>query len=258
MENTGNYKIVKSQLPLIGGIAGHNFIAVLDPNNRVIHELNGLATSKDGEIKPIGYLPSDKLYVYNEKEVKGFLYNSSQNQEVVFEGNYKDVMDKFNLGYAIGKEINKHEFTYPFFGLGDNSNSVASTLLKGMGLNDPDLGHALTPGEESLLIPEEQLRNIRQNWELQHKKVSANLGEIGVNFAESALTAADKLQALIQGFKNDKDGAFTTKALAENADVVANFRDELRETLKQNQTQEVAQNVPQVQEERSYGGRSFG
>lgn len=72
MENTGNYKIVKSQLPLIGGIAGHNFIAVLDPNNRVIHELNGLATSKDGEIKPIGYLPSDKLYVYNEKEVKGF------------------------------------------------------------------------------------------------------------------------------------------------------------------------------------------
>ena len=119
-------------------------------------------------------------------------------------------MDKFNLGYAIGKEINKHEFTYPFFGLGDNSNSVASTLL------------------------------------------------ISVNFAESALTAADKLQALIQGFKNDKDGSFTTKALAENADVVANFRDELRETLKQNQTQEVAQNVPQVQEERSYGGRSFG
>ena len=106
------------------------------------------------------------------------------------------------------------------------------------------------------MIPEEQLRNIRQNWELQHKKV--NLGEIGVNFAESALTAADKLQALIQGFKNDKDGTFTTKALAENADVVANFRDELRETLKQNQAQEVAQNTPQVQEERSYGGRSFG
>ena len=127
-----------------------------------------------------------------------------------------------------------------------------------MGLNDPDLGHALTPGEESLLIPEEQLRNIRQNWELQQKKVSANLGEIGVNFAESALTAADKLQALIQGFKTTKDGAFTTKALAENADVVANFRDELRETLKtKNQTQEVAQNVPQVQEERSYGGRWF-
>ena len=78
------------------------------------------------------------------------------------------------------------------------------------------------------------------------------------NLAELNSSPAGKLQALIQGFKNDKDGAFTAKALAENADVVANFRDELRETLKQNQTQEFAQNIPQVQEERSYGGRSFG
>ncbi len=78
------------------------------------------------------------------------------------------------------------------------------------------------------------------------------------NLAELDLSPTDKLQALIQGFKNDKDGTFTAKALAENADVVANFRDELRENLKQNQVQEVAQNTPQVQEERSYGGRSFG
>ena len=62
---------------------------------------------------------------------------------------------------------------------------------------------------------------------------------------------------MINGFKYDQDGTFTAKALADNADVVANFRDELRETLKQNQAQEVAQNTPQVQEERSYGGRSF-
>lgn len=78
------------------------------------------------------------------------------------------------------------------------------------------------------------------------------------NLAELDLSPTDKLQALIQGFKNDKDGTFTAKALADNADVVANFRDELRESLKQNQAQEVAQNTPQVQEERSYGGRSFG
>ena len=77
------------------------------------------------------------------------------------------------------------------------------------------------------------------------------------NLAELNLSPAGKLQALIQGFKHDQDGTFTAKALADNADVVANFRDELRETLKQNQAQEVAQNTPQVQEERSYGGRSF-
>lgn len=169
MADTGNYKIVKSQLPLIGGMAGHNFVVVLDSHNRPIHELNGLATSKDGKIKPIGNSPSDKLYVYNEKGAEGFFYKSSQNQAIVFEGSYEEVMHKFNLGYEIGQEINKRNFSYPKWGLGKNSNSVASTLLKGMNLKDPDLGRALTPGENSLLIPEEELKRIRQNWEQQHK-----------------------------------------------------------------------------------------
>ena len=40
MADAENYKIVKSQLPLLGGLAGHNFIAILDPNDQVIHELH--------------------------------------------------------------------------------------------------------------------------------------------------------------------------------------------------------------------------
>lgn len=72
MSQSGNYRIVKSQLPLVGGLGGHNFIAVLDPSGKVVHELNGLATSKDGAIKPIGYLSSDRLKVYSETEVGGF------------------------------------------------------------------------------------------------------------------------------------------------------------------------------------------
>ena len=68
MENTGNYKIVKSQLPLLGGIAGHNFIAVLDPNNRVIHELNGLATSKDGKLnQSVIYLLINCMFTMKKK-----------------------------------------------------------------------------------------------------------------------------------------------------------------------------------------------
>ena len=42
--------------------------------------------------------------------------------------------------------------------------------------------------------------------------------------SEGKDSPAGKLQALIQGFKNDKDGTFTAKALAENTDVVVNFR----------------------------------
>lgn len=70
----------------------------------------------------------------------------------------------------------------------------------------------------------------------------------------------EKLQSLINGFKNDTDGSFAAKALAENSDVVENFRAKQQEVLKESnqQQQEVAQNTPQIQEERSYGGRSFG
>ena len=95
------------------------------------------------------------------------------------------------------------------------------------------------------------------DWNIE---VDKRIQEIEINKSSTVneLSSKDKLQNLINGFKHDKDGTFTAKALAENADVVANFRDELRENLKQNQVQEVAQNTPQVQEERSSGGRSFG
>ena len=227
MADTGNYKIVKSQLPLVGGTAGHNLIAVLDPNGRAIHELNGLATSKDGEIKPIGYLPSDRLYVHNEKEAKGFFYNPSQNQEVVFEGSYNEVMKKFNLGYEIGQEINKRNFPYPILGLGENSNSVASTLLKGMGLRDPDLGKALTPGEGSLLIPETELKQIRQNWEQKHSNVNTSQNDNPSKY--------DETMAMIQGLLNDTDGSYTKQVLAENADIIARFDEKVQNNFEKEQ-----------------------
>ena len=93
------------------------------------------------------------------------------------------------------------------------------------------------------------------DWDIE---IDKRIQEINKSSTVNELSSKNKLQNLINGFKNDQDGTFTAKALADNADVVANFRDELRETLKQNQAQEVAQNTPQVQEERKYGGRSFG
>ena len=215
MADTGNYKIVKSQLPLIGGMAGHNFIVVLDPNNRPIHELNGLATSQDGEIKPIGYLPSDRLRVYNEQEAKMRFYHPSQNQEIVFEGSYEEVMHKFNLGYEIGQEINRRNPSYPILGLGPNSNSVASTLLRGMNLKDPDLGMALTPGENSLLIPEEELKRIRQNWEQQHKPLNSS--------QEKPQSKYEETMAMLQGLLNDTDGSYAKKLVAEKPGEVTRF-----------------------------------
>lgn len=79
------------------------------------------------------------------------------------------------------------------------------------------------------------------------------------NLQYAEQTSADKFQALIQGLKNDKDDTFTAKALAENTDVVVNFRVEQQEVLKERSQQqhEVAKDMLRIQEERSYGGRSF-
>ena len=246
MADTGNYKIVKSQLPLIGGMAGHNFVVVLDPHNRPIHELNGLATSKDGKIKPIGNSPSDKLYVYNEKGAKGFFYKSSQNQAVVFEGSYEEVMHKFNLGYEIGQEINRRNPSYPILGLGRNSNSVASTLLRGMNLKDPDLGMALTPGENSLLIPEEELKRIRQNWEQQHKPLNSS--------QEKPQSKYEETMAMLQGLLNDTDGSYAKKLLADNPDKVASFNKRVQQASEEERQQQfVAQENQNIQQEQQRG-----
>lgn len=76
----------------------------------------------------------------------------------------------------------------------------------------------------------------------------------------SSNNPADKIRALIQGFKNDADGTFAAKVLAENSDVVENFRVRQQEVVKESnqQQQEVVQNTLQIQEERSYSGRLFG
>lgn len=63
-------------------------------------------------------------------------------------------MERYNVGYSVGQEINQQDLPYPKFGLGKNSNTVASTLLNQMGLEDPDLGSAITPGEGNLFLPE--------------------------------------------------------------------------------------------------------
>ena len=151
---------------------------------------------------------------------------------------------------------------YPYDFLRQNSNTIAATVLREARLKEPEkdgygLGDHLAPGSENKLNKNLVPKDPNKAGVLDLLDLSAQNNQTdNLQYAEQS--AADKLQALIQGFKNDKDGTFTAKALADNADVVANFRDELRETLKQNQAQEVAQNTPQVQEERSYGGRSFG
>ena len=57
----GQYRIVEAQLPLIGGVAGHNFLVLLGPNGQIVGELHGMARDVEGNIKAIGNVPDDRL-----------------------------------------------------------------------------------------------------------------------------------------------------------------------------------------------------
>ena len=54
---------------------------------------------------------------------------------------------------------------YPFLGFGRNSNSFFSTVLRAMGLDEPQFAQParLNPGAGSLLLPEAELAMIRQS-----------------------------------------------------------------------------------------------
>ncbi|HWZ63605.1 MAG TPA: hypothetical protein VNX02_11325 [Steroidobacteraceae bacterium] len=149
----GYYKIVEAQLPLLAGLGGHNLIAVLNPAGNVIYEFDGLATSSSGEIKPIGYLPSDTLKVY---EYTGqAYYNADDPQSTLVASDSLASLQPYITAMTTCKnDINAENLSYPFLGLGTNSNSVASTLDACMGVPEPTLiGSApITPGVGTLVL----------------------------------------------------------------------------------------------------------
>jgi hypothetical protein len=162
---SGTYTIVESELSLVGGLAGHHLIAVLDSNGTVVEELDGLATGSDGYPKPIGYLPSDTLQTYITDG--GYYYSPNQAQNTLFSGSYDDVMNRLNAAITAGYEMNSENLSYPFMGLGKNSNSVASTLVDAMGLDEqPINGAFLTPGMGSELLSNSQLNTIQNQFNL--------------------------------------------------------------------------------------------
>ncbi len=87
---SGEYTITESQLS-VAGAGGHNLLVLKDPNGNVIGELDGLATSASGEIKPIGYLPTDTLKVYQYDQAT--YYSDSQPQALVASGSQAQILN---------------------------------------------------------------------------------------------------------------------------------------------------------------------
>lgn len=128
------WQIRLAQYPILG-LFSHNLLVLLSESGVVLEELDGLATSGAGRIKPVGYLPSDRLRVH--RFAAPFLFQPQQRQALLFEGAEAVVRQRWQAAVCGGEAINALNLAYPFLGLGPNSNSVTSTLIACMGLAEP-------------------------------------------------------------------------------------------------------------------------
>lgn len=183
---SGYYKIVEAQLPLIFGLAGHDLIAVLNPSGQVIQEFDGLATGSNNVPKPIGYLPSDTLKVYSYTSAT--YYSPTENQATITQSaTLSGLQPEINAMLTCKADINSENLSYPFLGLGTNSNSVASTMDACMGFNEPVIPNSalITPGVGTLVLPIATIAAVQAANGLPHEALT------GDNAVESASTGTN-------------------------------------------------------------------
>lgn len=159
------YTIEATQFSALGLLPSHNYYVIKDPDGKVIIELHGLATSKNGKVKIIGYLPSDKIRFHEFKGNKFYDPSNPPRTQVVFTGSYAAVMKKVSNAQKVGKYINSLNIPYPFLGIIgrklDNSNAVYRTLGYAMRVEAPYLD-GIKPGMGDILIPYDVIDKIIQ------------------------------------------------------------------------------------------------
>lgn len=152
-----------AQLPIVVGMAGHNFIALRSSGGHLLAEMHGLATGADGRIKPIGWLRSDRLLVYERP--LAFFDRPGIVRCPVFSGTAEQASALWARARMAMHLLNERNGPYPVLGFNlfsaaENSNAAASTLMAAMGLAEPSLSRRLIPGARRLLLTEAELGEI--------------------------------------------------------------------------------------------------
>lgn len=144
-QTTKDWKIELRYLPIAH--RGHAFLALVDQDGKVVHELHGLAKSKHtGELMDMGMDDADLVATQDrrmdEKKTKPISIAAS--------GSREEMERLWARGATTAEAINGQKFDYKAHDLSyelgtdggqiQNSNSVAFTLGKAMGL---DLSRAL-------------------------------------------------------------------------------------------------------------------
>lgn len=161
---SGHCSIEFAQLPIVFGTAGHNFIAIRGVHGHLLHEMHGLATGADGRIKPIGWLRSDRLLVY--ERAQAFFNRPGIVRCPVFVGSQEQAAALWLRARAALELLNERNGPYPVLGFNlfsaaENSNAAASTLMAAMGLEEPSLSPRLIPGARRLLLTQAQIEAIQ-------------------------------------------------------------------------------------------------
>ncbi len=153
----GNWSIEFMQHPLLFGFAGHNYLALRDPDGTIVSEFHGLATdAKTGDWKYVGTNITDLLQVWEFENGRGYLAERSFAGIILKEGTKDEMKKVWDTGRACKDPVNALHISYPPYGVSFrnetiNSNSVAYTLSKCMGLDTRHIG-LWTPGDAMNLL----------------------------------------------------------------------------------------------------------
>jgi hypothetical protein len=173
-------------------LGGHRIIAHADGDGRLLRQINGLATTREGKPIAVGFLPSHRLKVHDSARPPGYWLRPAGTRfeadpdgkwrldrqrghvrldqsradlwQVVHEGTGEQVARRLSAMETAGEVINARDLPYPFIGMGPNSNSVASTLLAaaGLGLGRIARGASVVPFAGHLLLSDADLAAIRK------------------------------------------------------------------------------------------------
>ena len=181
------------RIPWNSGFAAHRMIVVADERSVAVRQINGLASWFDAAAgrwrsKPMGYLWTDRLRGYdtdNHRDTYMPIHGAEPGTwriagalqrgqvQALALGPRLEIEARLSLAVAALQRINALSdgpgggagLPYPFLGFGRNSNSFFSTVLRAMGLDEPQFAQParLNPGAGSLLLPEAELAMIRQS-----------------------------------------------------------------------------------------------
>lgn len=165
------YRIEARALPIVAGLACHNFWVLRDTAGIALAELHGLATERaTGTPVPIGtdakrhalrawqfihrlpYRPTDGTPTMRS------LIRAGQPARVVAQGTPAQIFPRWDAAVAAIAEINARDLDYPAFGLrltggSINSNSIYRTFGELMGLQVHIFRGRLQPGVTARALP---------------------------------------------------------------------------------------------------------